>query len=324
MPRSRQQGRPVGDRLLTYGLLPGAGTTIPGRGHDWFVDTFNGYENAPGTSWAKATKTMQAAIDKAETHDRIFFVGDVREEIVASNLKFDISIIGCGSLHHPDQPSSVYDPAASMWRPPSSPTAATPLLELRGRGWTFENIVFDCPVDAAAVELVRNSSSGTDEYDASHATFKSCLFRQGKYGIEDNGGCHNVIVEDCEFFLISEASGVAIYNSSSSVALPLKWTIRGCNFPADGAAGGNETHIDTPLTSSLITGSYFGTVEGSGLYIDLTGGSANIVVDNYLMGSYSTDDYVAGTGDMWVGNTSIDTDETEVEADGTTNTTPQA
>lgn len=255
-----------------------------------------------GLSWSSALLTMSAALDLVKSGGRVLFVGDVREELTGSNLKFDVTIQGAGSLHHPDLPSAAYHPLSSMWRPPASPTATTPLLNLGGRGWNFVNIAFDCPVDSAAVYLNRAGGSGVSEYDPSHAYFKNCLFRQGLYGIQDVGGCHNVVVEDCEFFLFSPTGGTAIINTSSSIALPLKWTIKNCIFPADGAAGGNESHIDSPLTSSSIVGCLFGTVEGTGKYVDLTGGSGNMVFDNLLMGDYDTGDYVAGTGDSWVGN----------------------
>ena len=137
----------------------------------WYVDTFDGSDTNTGKSWREPFDTMSAALSAAQTLDTIYFRGDVREELVGSNLKFDITIIGVGSKHHPDQPSSAYDPGASMWRPPSSPTSTTPLLELRGRGWKFINITFDCPVDAAAVLMKRNGLSDVSEYDASHAQF---------------------------------------------------------------------------------------------------------------------------------------------------------
>jgi hypothetical protein len=116
------------------------------------------------------------------------------------------------------------------------------------------------------------------------------------------GGAHNVVVEDCEFFALSETGGCGIINTSSSVALPLKWRIEHCFFPGNGAAGANESHIDSPLTGSFILNSFFGTVESTGKYIDLTGGDDNMVTGNTLGGAYELSDYVAGTNDIWFGN----------------------
>ncbi|MFA6270966.1 MAG: hypothetical protein WC657_07210, partial [Candidatus Paceibacterota bacterium] len=158
------------------------------------LDTFYGNDGWQGKDWDHPVKTMDRALDLVSTGGRVLFKGDVREEITGSNLVFDVTIEGVGGLHHPDQPSSAYDYGASMWRAPASPTAATNLIVVRGRGWKFKNIAFDCPVDAAAVYLSRNALSTTSEYDASHAVFENCRFLSGYYGINDNGGANNVTI----------------------------------------------------------------------------------------------------------------------------------
>lgn len=298
MPRARKSlSKTLSPTAFGMGFEPGL-QMVPGRGDDIFVDTFGGHDGANGYSWEKALQTMGAALTKAQTHDRIWFVGDVREELTGSNLKFDITVIGCGQKHHPDQPSAAYDYGASMWRPPASPTAATPLLTVRGRGWRFINIAFDCPVDAAAVVLSRNALSGTSEYDASHASFLNCRFLSGKYGIEDSGGCYNITVQDCQFLGMSTA---AIANTSTAVANPLNWKLLGNQFPSYVSIG-NATHLDSPLSQGVIMHNVFGTVTSTGLYIDLTGGGGNVVCHNVLAGAYAASDYVAAAGDVWYQN----------------------
>lgn len=274
-------------------------------GTAWYVDTVHGADVAnDGLSWRAPFATMSKALTSASTLDTIYFRGDVREELVGSNLKFDITIIGVGSKHHPDLPAAGYDVGSSMWRPPASPTTATPLLKLRGRGWRFVNVTFDCPVDAAAIYLERNALSGTSEYDPSHASFIGCRFVDGKYAIEDNGGAYNVTLEDCEFKGFTTA---AIANTSTSVANPLNWKIKNCRFPSNVSSFGNAVHIDSPLNCSYILDSVFGTVTSTGKYIDLTGGNGNVVSKNILGGVYDTTDYTAGTGDIWAGNiTAVD------------------
>lgn len=298
--------------LLGYGVY----------GNTYYVDTFNGGTANDGLSWDNALSTMAAALTLAQTGDTVLFRGNVREEIVGSNLKFDITIVGVGGLHHPDQPAAGYDYGSATWRPPASPTAATPLLKLRGRGWRFKNIFFDCPVDSAAVYLDRNALSDVSEYDPSHASFINCRFVDGKYGIQDVGGCYHINVEGCQFKAMTTA---AIANTSTAVANPLNWTIKGCQFPANTSSFGNATHIDSPLNCSVIQDSVFGTVTSTGLYIDLTGGNTNIVTSNYLMGSYDTSDYVAGTGDGWSGNITADiSGNASVDASGLTIDVPGA
>lgn len=264
-----------------------------------YVDTFTGIAGNEGTSWGSAMLTMTAALAAVQTGGKIYFRGNVREECIGSNLVFDVSIIGVGSLHHPDQPTSAYHPGSSTWRAPASPTATTPLLKVRGRGWKFYNIFFDCPVDSSAVYLERNALSDASEYDASHASFINCRFVDGKWGIQDVGGCYNVTVEGCQFKAMTTA---AIANTSTAVANPLNWKVVDNQFPSDTSDFGNVTHIDSPFNSAIIANNIFGTVRSTGKYIDLTGGNNNIVTKNLLAGAYEASDYVAGTGDVWYAN----------------------
>lgn len=291
-----------------------------------YLDTVNGRDGNGGTKWSDAVQTMSRALTLAETGSKVYFVGDVREQLVGSNLKFDISIIGAGSLHHPDLPAAGYHPGASCWRAPASPASTTPLLEVRGRGWKFENIMFDGPADAACVKLTRNSSSGTSEYDASHATFYNCDFRNGLYGIHSFDGIFNLTIERCVFETFdATTSGAAIIDSiNTGVAAPRRWRIIDNFFQTDSTTEGNERHIVAGIVGSLLKGNVFGTVKGTGKYIDFTGGSGNVVFNNLLMGAYDTSDYVPGTGDSWAGNKSLSASFGGNDAYGNTFTAPAA
>ncbi len=291
---------------------------------DVFLDAKTGSTSGDGLSWDSAVNTMARALAIVQTGGRVFFRGKIAEEITGDNLKFDISIIGVGSKHHADEPSSAYHPGASVWQPPASPTTATPLIKVRGRGWNFVNILFDCPVDSAAIYLERNALSGTSEYDASHASIIGCDFRNGKYGIQDVGGVWNIRIEDCDFETIDEASGCAIINTSASVASPRRWVILNNRFQPDSSTEGNLQHIDSPLQGSTIKGNVFGTVKSTGIYIDLTGGVGNVLYDNLLMGAYDTSDYVPGTGDSWAGNQSLSASFGGNDAQGRTLAAPAA
>lgn len=265
-----------------------------------FVDSVFGTPAGDGQSWATAMQTMTAALAIATTGTKINFRGDIREECIGSNLVFDVTIQGHGSLHHPDLPAAGYHPGAACWRPPASPTTATPLLKVRGRGWKFINFMVDAPVDAAAFKLERNALAGTAEYDASHASFIGIRGVAGQNFIEDAGGCYNVTVDGNE---LSQFTAAAIVNTSTAVANPLNWKIINNIFPADTSDFGNVTHIDSPLNSAIIKGNIFGKVRSTAKYIDLTGGNNNIVTGNVLGGEYDTSNYVPGTGDEWMQNT---------------------
>jgi len=269
-----------------------------------FVDPFNGDDAQAfaGESWGTAFATMTSALAAVETGGEIHFTGDVDEVCVGSNLVFDVSIIGHGSLHHPDQPTSAYNPAGAMWRNTAGDTAA--LLEVKGRGWNFINIAFDSPASYAAVKLTRNALSGVAEFDASHASFVGCRFLAGKYGIEDNGGCYNVTVEGCVFTGMTTS---AIANTSASVSNPLQWKIFDNQFPSySNTTLGNATHIDSPFSQAIIARNFFGTAISTAKYVDLTGGNGNIVTANFMMGVFQAVDYTSATGDSWVGNQTID------------------
>ena len=269
-----------------------------------YVDTVNGNDGYNGQSWGGAFATMGAALSAVQTGGKIYFRGDVREELTGSNLKFDVTIIGAGAPHHADLPAAGYHPGASVWRPPASPTTATPLLIVRGRGWRFVNILFDCPVDAAAVKLERNALSGTSEYDASHASFVGCRFDSGLIGIENAGGCGFVTVEGCKFYRLSGSGSAGIKCTSTSVAVPLNWEIKDCRF------SNNVAHILSSMSYSTLVGNICARFTGS-VSVDLYNspsagqGEYNIVTGNYLSGTFDATGYPAGSNNEWAGNQNV-------------------
>jgi hypothetical protein len=266
-----------------------------------YVDTVNGNDGYNGQAWGESFKTMAAALSAVQTGGKVYFRGDVREQLTGSNTKYDISIIGVGSLHHPDKLGTEH-PGACMWRMPASGgSLTTPLLIVRGRGWKFQNIFFDGPDTAAAVQLVR-TAEGASEYDASHASFIGCRFTTGQNHIEDNGGVSNITIAGCEF---RGATAFSILNvTGAGIAFPLNWKIYDNFFmPDNAAASGNAGHIDCPFDCCVIRGNVFGKVTSTGKYIDLTGGVAsNVICDNIFGGAYDTADYVFITGDLAYNN----------------------
>lgn len=268
----------------------------PSQGTTWWVDTVSGKAGNTGHAADRPLSTMSAALALAQTGDTICFVGDVREEVVCSNLKFDITIIGTATRpHHPDSPGAGYDTGASCWRPPASPTASTPLIELRGRGWRFVNILFDCPVDAAAVLLKRNALSGTSEYDASHASFVGCRFTSGQSALENDGGCGFVHVKECEFYDLTNG----IKCLSTAVAVPLRWKIEQNSFVL------NTNHLNSSFTDTVIRNNQFirHTTVAINTKFNTNQGAGNVVVGNALGGTYSiAGGYTPTTTDEWGGN----------------------
>lgn len=303
--RSKKRDQTI-ERLEVTEKLTINGRTLPSllqRGVTWYVDTVNGADTNSGRNWDDAFATMDAAFDVVQSYDAILFAGDVREELVASPLIFDVSIVGMGTRAR--HANSGYD-GASVWRPPASPTTATPLLKVRAQGWQFYNILFDCPVDAAAVYLERNAVDGVanGEYDASHASFYNCRFESGLVGIQNAGGCGFVEVENCRFYRLTETGGAGIKCTSTGTAVPLNWQIRNCHF------ANNYSHILSSMSYSEITNNVFGRFTAT-LSVDLynqpsaSQGEYNVITGNYLTGSYAATAYPAGSNNEWAGNQNV-------------------
>ena len=280
------------------------GDVYNGPGSAWYVNT-QAASAGDGKSWDSAFTLMAQALTAAGTNDTIYFVGDVREELTGSNLVFALTIVGCGNRpHHPDLPAAGYEVGASCWRPPSSPTATTPLIKVRGRGWRFVNILFDCPVDAAAVYLERNALSDVSEYDASHASFYGCRFTSGLVGIQNVGGCGYVEVRGNEFVALSGSGAAGIKCTSTAVAVPLSWIIEGNQFH------NNASHILQSCSYSTIRDNIFGRFTAT-LSVDIDDqpsanqGEYNIITRNYLSGSYGATAYPPGSNNEWAGNNNV-------------------
>lgn len=245
-----------------------------GPGKSWYVNANGG--GGDGTSWDQAFGRMADAFAQLSSNDNIFLLGQVREELVAPLGVSNVRIIGAGTRPRYGNESSFSNPsmdAASAWRPPVSPTAATPLLILRQQGWVISNILFDCPVDAAAVKLWR--AEDAVHPDPSSASFIGNQFVDGKYGIEDVGGCYNILVANNNFARLTTR---AIYCSSTAIALPLQWQILNNTF--ENLDGG----ITAAFSNALIQGNMF--LNGADLHyangkITTTGGVRNFILNNY-------------------------------------------
>jgi hypothetical protein len=235
----------------------------------WYVDTVNGLDTNDGQSATSAFQTMRQAFSVIDSNDQIRFVGKVREQLVAPLGVYGVTIIGAAGAGAPRT-----DLAAS-WLAPSSPTATTPLLQLREQGWSLQNFLMTGPSDDACVKLSRRENATYP--DASHATFYGMQFQGGFIHIEDDGGSFNVRVNGCTFMLASGVGGGAIVSTSTTIAAPYKWVITNSVFQS------NVNHIVMPYNKAIIGYNGNGNVFAAATtaVINLTGGTApNIVCDN--------------------------------------------
>lgn len=247
----------IGGAIVARAVGGGFTTLAPaGFGRRWYIDTVNGSDSNDGTSPGTPFQTITKAFTVIDSHDSIYFVGKIREQVTAPLGVYGVSIIGADT-------SPRHDLAAS-WVPPASPTAATPLLRLREQGWVLSNFLMQGHTDAAAVEL-RRREDATDP-DASHAQFLGMRFDGGLAGIDNNGGCGFLTIAGCLFRGQVGAGGAAYRVTSTTIAVPLDVLIRGNRFL------NNQSHIIGPFSYGVIDFNRFATATAT--VINTTDGSA--------------------------------------------------
>jgi hypothetical protein len=295
--------------ISSFGIPVLGANPVSAYGRYWFVDAKTGSDGNRGNNRDRPFLTMSKAFSVIDSGDVIFFRGKVREELTTPAGVHDVTIFGASTNpRHADDHSESSTPgrgsSAASWVPPASPTAATSLCIVQQQGWRFQNILFDCPVDAAAVRLNRDAASGDSERDAGHASFYGCRFDSGLIGIQNAGGCAFVVVDGCRFYRLSETGGAGIKCTSTSVAVPLNWQILNSHF------ANNASHILSSMSYSLIKGNTFGRFTAT-LSIDIDDqpsanqGEYNVITENYLTGTYSGTAYPAGSNNEWAGNQNV-------------------
>lgn len=263
-----------------------------GRVHFLFPDG-----NGPRGSFT----TISDIFNQLRSRDTIVLGGVLREQAVAPLDVYDVTIIG--AANSPRQATSGGAPTGggACWLAPTSPVAATPLLEVRAAGWNVQNIEFT-PVNAsAAIRLTR--SAAIDTIDASHFSAQDCIFGANggttQIGIEDNGGSGYVTIDGCEFQALG---GTAIKGLNTAAAVPLLWRIVRSRFD------GNTNAIAASLTRALVADNYIRqSTNDTNQKINLVAvagqGSLNQVINNILPDAAANvtiaKGYKPGTGDVW-------------------------
>lgn len=230
-------------------LLPSGPISYFGK-NVWFVDTVNGSDGYSGTSPSQAFKTMGRAFwvdntapgsstpgDGARTdvnvnrNDTIYFVGTVREQLTAPLLGRDgtaltgVQIIGMAN-------GGVRDDDGAKWTyPASGAVAGGALLSLRQQGWVVANFLMTPePNGSGGTCILLNRQENATFPDSSHFVALNMRFVgidvTTTYGIQDIGGCSNVQVQNCEFYLCT----TGLYCSSTAIAVPLRWKVYGNRF----------------------------------------------------------------------------------------------
>jgi hypothetical protein len=189
-------------------------------GRTWYVDTINGSNAHTGLAPDQAFATVAKAFANIASYDVVVIAGVVKEQVVAPLGVFDVTLVGAGNRPRQATSGGVPTGGGACWLAPTSPTAATALLELIEQGWTVANMLFSPVAASPCIKLTR--AEDAVHPDPSHASILGCRFvggGAGGIGVEDSGGVHNVAIEDCTFQSIS---GTAILGvAGAGIATPL-------------------------------------------------------------------------------------------------------
>lgn len=248
-----------------------------------------------------AFTTFAALAPHLRSRDIILFSGVLREQAMTPVGVFDVAVVGAANRPRQATSGGVPTGGGASWLAPTSPTAATALIQVIEQGWHFENIQF-APVAASDCIRFRRMETATIP-DGSHGVVKGCYFSTGGAGGHgiNVGECTRIVIEECEFQALG--TGTAIRNSADGgIMSPTYAHIRKNKFMR-----GNAGDIICALGNSLIEENVFYSVFGTegGFRIDLNGGTAgNRIINNWF--ADATAQYAiaggfrgAGAGDIW-------------------------
>lgn len=260
----------------------------------WFVFPDG---NGPRGSYS----SMAEIKSNLRSRDVIVLGGVLREQFVAPDNVFDVTLIGAANLPRQATSSGTPTGGGACWLAPTSPVAATPLLELVASGWSIHNISFT-PVNAsAAIRLTRSAS--VDLTDASHTEIGDCVFAANggttQIGVEDNGGSSFVHLVRNRF---EGLGGTAIKGLNTAAAIPQQWLIDGNVFE------GNTNAIGMSLTKGIVSNNILRqAANDTNFKINLVAvagqGSLNMVLYNVFSDAAANvtiaKGYKPGTTDVW-------------------------
>lgn len=262
------------------GLIPnlvGRVWYVHGEGPDG--ENYGGDSNT-GLAPTSAFATIARALEMCDSYDTIVLSGVFREQCVAPDGVFDVKIIGAGNRPRQATSGGVPTGGGASWLSPTTPVATTPLLELVRSGWVISNIQM-APVAASA--CIRLTRSATDDLiDASHCILDNLYLVGGGLtgiGIEDNGGCSRVLVQNSRFEAIADS---AIKSISTANSVPLAWLIQDNRFQQ------NLNDIKMSLSYAVVQRNRFMTA-GSGAtnkiisdtFIAVQGGNNQILLNQF-------------------------------------------
>ena len=258
----------------------------------WYIAP-QGYAPTAGDTKIRTFTSFADLSPNLRSRDIVYLVGVLREQFSAPVGVYDVTIMGAANTPRQATSGGVPIGGGATWLAPTSPTALTPLLELREQGWAVENIMFGTVASTPAIRLKRQETAANP--DASHARISGCYFAtQGlstEHGIGSESLFHSII-EDCLFLGLS---GTAILGESVSIATPSSNQILRNYFRECANA------IDWPMNYGVIDGNRLKDITTK--QIDINVGADNYVGVNFFDKSQANISIAGGfTGnasDIW-------------------------
>lgn len=293
----------------------GDGQILMPEGMDLFYSSEYGRSRAPGTSWDKASNSMEQLFEKIDalpstsarkSNGTIHVSGDVRGALTAPLGAYGWKIQGAfhGRPRHVTNNGVVSPGNGAAWRQAAVADGA-PLLTLREQGWEIRNFLMVPESGYGAVKLRREETATYP--DASHFRMADCRIigpgtRVG-LGIDDAGASYNIEVLRTVF----ENLEYAYHASGVGIAAPYRHRWLHNTFVL------NKNDIVGNFHGSLLRKNAFRTAYNAGthpktVYLNETadaGGATdpNLVVENYFADAAAdvaiAKGYKPATGDIW-------------------------
>lgn len=269
--------------------------------HDYGTQrVFYLFPQGGGPSGSFTFDTFTNLAPHLRSRDIVLLSGVLREQAVCPVGVFDVTVVGAANRPRQATSGGVPTGGGASWLSPTTPVAATPLIQVIEQGWTFQNIQF-APVAAAACIRFRRRETATIP-DASHGRVLGCYFSTGGaagIGI-DVTECKRIEVADCDFEALGTGYGITNTADGGVAQNNYHW-IHNNRFQR-----GNTNDIKVASNDALYENNVFYGLQGveGGLRISLSGGARNRVINNYFSDAtaqYSVaGGYVSGAAtDRW-------------------------
>ena len=299
-PTTRFPGRSIFETIQAD-VYEGLGGILQAPGQDFFVSSNRGHNNKSGLSWAQPKAEIQAAMElaaiaryKGRGLCRIFVEGGGYVGPILTPTNADCPF---GALIGVNNNGMGFSPYLTPL------TGAGHILTVRARGWLIAGFEFDIGTTGKAIVL----DGKTAGMDASYTRIMKCLLNGGQnatWGIDFKDQSNFVTIEDNIFYDIWNAGGTgqAIGCSESPSDVP-NWAKVLDNWFAN-----NDKHLSMNGLRGFKNGQIkyntfvkAGNLKTATVLVNMTGGSNNVVAENYSDHDWSLDTILckAGTNDMW-------------------------